>query len=50
MCDKFIQSMTGCFNDFKPRERFTMVSLQTEPIKYPDGIIFNSNSIFEEKK
>ena len=50
MCTDFINSMTACVDNWKPRERFTLVSAGSPPIKYPDGIIFNSNNIFKEKK
>ena len=50
MAKAFIESMNGCFENFKGRERFTLVSAGEAEIQYPDGIIFNSNSIFEEKK
>tara|TARA_R110000744_G_scaffold314340_1_gene421408 strand:- start:501 stop:1589 length:1089 start_codon:yes stop_codon:yes gene_type:complete len=50
MCSDFINSITTCLDNWKPRERFTMVDAGAPPIKYPDGIIFNSNNIFGEKK
>ena len=50
MAKAFIESMNGCFESFKPRERFTLVSAGEKEIQYPDGKIFNSNSIFKEKK
>ena len=50
MANAFIESMNRCFENFNGRERFTLVSAGEEEIRYPDGIIFNSNSIFEEKK
>ena len=50
MSKAFIESMNGCFENFKPRERFTLVNAGEEKIKYPDGVIFNSKDIFKEKK
>ena len=50
MCSDFIDSINTCLDNWKPRERFTMVDAGAPPIKYPDGIIFNSNNIFGEKK
>ena len=50
MCSDFIDSMNTCLDNWKPRERVTLKSAEPSSIKYPDGVIFNSNSIFKEKK
>ena len=40
MCKAFLDSVQGCFNDWKPRERFTLLNAEESKLVYPDGIIF----------
>ena len=50
MCKAFIDSMTACFDNFKPRRRFTLIDTTNPTTEYADGLIFNSKQIFEENK
>ena len=42
MCQAFIDSVVTCFENFKPRERFTVLNTEDPKTFYPDGIIFGS--------
>ena len=37
----FADSAITCFENFKGRERFTIISAEDTNIVYPDGIIFS---------
>ena len=50
MCEAFIKSMNACFDNFKPRDRFTLISAENPTHTYDDGVIFNSKQIFGESK
>jgi hypothetical protein len=41
MCKAFADSAITCFENFKGRERFTIISAEDTNIVYPDGIIFS---------
>ena len=38
MCDAMINGIDTCFENFKPRERHTMIKVSPEP-NYPTGVI-----------
>ncbi len=42
MCKAFSDSVQRCFDEWKPRERFTVLDCEIPQIFYPDGIIFES--------
>ena len=39
MCDSMIKSIEGCFENWKPRKRFTLIDTNKPKPIYPDGII-----------
>ena len=39
MCNEMIKSIDGCFENWKPRERYSLIDVSTPKPKYPDGII-----------
>ena len=45
MCDAFIQSVNGCFENWKSRERFVLLDTKAPKLEYPTGIIFDSKEI-----
>ena len=42
MCADLISSIETCFDNFKPRNRFSLIDTSTPSPKYPAGIIFDS--------
>ena len=41
MCNDFKQSINTCFDNWKPRKRFTLIDTSKPKPVYPDGIIFD---------
>ena len=39
MCDSMISSIDGCFENFKPRERYTLINMNDKQVEYVDGIL-----------
>ena len=39
MCDEMIKSIEGCFKNWKPRKRYTLIDVNAPEPVYPDGIL-----------
>ena len=39
MCEAAIEAIDTCFENFKPRKRFTLINTKIEPIKYDSGVL-----------
>ena len=39
MCNEMIKSIEGCFKNWKPRKRYTLIDVNAPEPVYPDGIL-----------